>query len=67
MHSFALGVYDLSGRLMRALINGERVPGTYPAVWDGTDGIGDQMEGGVYFYRLSVGSRTTTKRMLLVR
>jgi len=63
-----LRVFDLSGRLIRTLIDGEVVkPGRYEVVWNGRDGAGRQMASGTYFYRLEAGDYSETKRMLLVK
>ncbi len=63
----ALDVFDLSGRLVRSLVNADRSPGTYYAAWDGTDHAGNLVEGGVYLCRLCAGSQTVTGRILLIR
>ncbi len=35
--------------------------------WDGRNGIGQSVAGGVYFYQLSVNGEKRTKNMVLVR
>lgn len=44
-----------------------REPGSYEAVWDGTDGDGDPVTPGPYFVQLSVGDRTQVRKLLLTR
>lgn len=53
-----LAVYDLSGRLIRTLVN---QPSSHPTIqlsqevfWDGRDESGDRVPGGTYFCRLTV-------------
>jgi len=36
-------------------------------VWDGRDSQGNPVSSGVYFYRLTVGDKTLTKKMILVK
>lgn len=64
----SLNVYDLSGRLVRTLLNGEMVDaGPREAVWRGRDEDGRQVAAGVYFYRLEAGDFNETKCMTLVK
>jgi flagellar hook assembly protein FlgD len=51
-----LKIYDVSGRLVRTLVNGTQQPGPYPVVWDGRDDAGRGVGSGNYFARLNVGS-----------
>ncbi len=67
-----LSVYNLLGERIATLANGEVVPGTYTATWNGTNQTGMHVASGVYFYRLAVGSNgntdyTMTKKMLLTK
>jgi beta-glucanase (GH16 family) len=62
-----LRVFDVSGRLVRTLVPGERMPaGPQQISWDGRDGSGRRVRSGVYFYRLDAGSFSDTKRVTLV-
>ncbi|MBU2501264.1 trypsin-like peptidase domain-containing protein [bacterium] len=64
----SLDVYDVAGRLVRRLIDGETMPaGTRSAVWDGRDGQGRGAAAGVYFYRLQADGFSGAGRMLLVK
>lgn len=62
-----LAVYDLLGREVRVLAEGRQAAGPHEAAWDGRDGRGTEMAGGVYYYRLTVDGRAMTRRMVLVR
>ncbi len=63
-----LTVYDLSGRLVRSLLNNEFMrAGRQHATWNGRDERGYRSPSGVYFYRIEVGDITQTKRMMLVK
>ncbi|HMB71340.1 MAG TPA: FlgD immunoglobulin-like domain containing protein, partial [bacterium] len=63
-----LAVYDVTGRLVRTLAEGRRVPaGAYRAVWDGTDRTGRRVASGVYFYRLETRDATRARRVTLLR
>jgi YVTN family beta-propeller protein len=63
----ALRVFDVSGRLVRTLVNTIEPPGSYRAPWDGRNDHGRAVASGRYFYRLIVGKITRTRAMTLVR
>jgi hypothetical protein len=58
----SLQVFDLLGREVATLVNEPKEPGVYTVQWDAS-GVGS----GVYFYRLTAGAFTATKRMMLVK
>ncbi|MCK4511950.1 T9SS type A sorting domain-containing protein, partial [bacterium] len=61
-----LAVYDLSGRLVRSLVDAYRSGGAHLAVWRGLDDRGQEVGSGVYFYRLEAAHASETKKMLLL-
>ncbi|HVP39862.1 MAG TPA: FlgD immunoglobulin-like domain containing protein, partial [Candidatus Saccharimonadales bacterium] len=61
-----LGVYDAAGRLVRQLVSGRVPAGDRSAAWDGRDEQGARVAGGLYFFRLQVGGRTLTARLVAV-
>jgi len=63
-----LRVYDVAGRLVRTLLNGEpRESGFQQVRWDGTDAAGARVASGVYFYRVNALGQSATRRMLRVK
>jgi hypothetical protein len=62
-----LVVYDVAGRQVRILVDGERTAGSNEAVWDGRDEGGKAVGSGTYLARLSFNGRIETVRMGLVR
>jgi hypothetical protein len=50
----SLEIYDLSGRLVRSLLDDEVPPGYHSVIWDGRDDAGAEVGSGVYFARLAV-------------
>ncbi|UCF04174.1 MAG: T9SS type A sorting domain-containing protein, partial [bacterium] len=63
----SLRVYDVSGRLVRTLVSGERAAGVYKEKWNGLDNKGRAVTSGIYFYRLHAGTFLKTKKMVLSR
>jgi len=62
-----LSVYDVRGRRVRSLSLGDRSPGTQTVVWDGRDDHGRPVPSGTYFARLTVGGKSLTRKMVLLR
>ncbi len=57
-----LEVFDILGRKVATLANGRYPSGKYTFVFDGTN-----LASGVYFYRLTAGSYSGMRKMLLIR
>jgi len=62
-----LGIYDVSGHLVRVLFEGTRAAGRYSKLWDGRDESGRLATSGVYFYRLVAGSFAETRKMVFLQ
>jgi thiol-disulfide isomerase/thioredoxin len=62
-----LNVYDITGRLVRNMVEGILESGSYSIVWDGRDNNGRRMGNGVYFYRLDAGGGQKTMKAVLVQ
>jgi len=57
-----LRLYDLLGREVRTLVNGEQEPGNYSRTVEAND-----LPSGVYFYRLMAATFSDTKKLLLIK
>lgn len=62
-----LEVHDNVGRVVTTLVAGHQDPGLYQVTWDGQNGAGSRVAAGVYFYKLTAGDFTSTKKMVLIR
>ncbi len=62
-----LRIYDMNGRVVRTLIDGEQPPGRYQMTWDGRDQAGRPVASGIYPYRLQVAGNTQTRKMVVLR
>lgn len=63
----ALAIYNANGQLVKTLVSGDKARGTYDITWDGHDSKGNQVSSGVYFYRLSAGKFSETKKMVMLK
>jgi subtilisin family serine protease len=57
-----LKVFDALGREAKVLVNQEMKPGRYDIIWNAKD-----YPSGLYFYKLSAGNYSETKKMILVK
>ncbi len=64
-----LTLYNISGQLVRMLVNQKMSAGEWTETWDGRNDQGHQVPSGIYFYRLEAehGQWTSTKKMILMR
>ena len=67
-----LMIYDINGQLVRHLALGHRAAGVYQsqsraAYWDGWNEVGESVASGLYFYTLTAGEFSATRRMLILK
>ena len=65
-----ISIYSADGKLVRILDLGNRPVGIYEsrnraAYWDGRNELGESVASGVYFYTLTAGDYTATRKMLI--
>ena len=63
-------IYSASGIMVRTLMLGYQSAGIYhsrssAAYWDGKNDVGEYVASGIYFYTLSAGESTMTRRMVI--
>jgi hypothetical protein len=59
-------IYDLLGREVASLVNQDLKPGTYEVDWSSEQGA-STYPSGIYFYRLTTGVFSQTKKMVLIK
>ncbi len=62
-----LRIYDVSGRLVRTLVNGPLSAGQKTVVWDGLNDAGVPAAAGLYLYRLTAPGISRTLKMMLLK
>jgi len=60
-------VFDVSGRLVKSLLEGNRPAGDHTLTWHGDDDAGRPVGSGLYICRLRSGGQEETRSMTLVR
>jgi hypothetical protein len=64
--TYELAVYDLHGRRVRLVNSGVAAAGRFSLGWDLRDANGRPVSGGVYFARMTVGARTSTRKLIVL-
>ena len=67
-----LTIYDQSGQVVRTIDVGHRIAAVYERqskaiYWDGRNQVGEQVSSGVYFYHLSAGDYSNTRKMIILK
>jgi hypothetical protein len=62
VHEVSLKIFDILGRESAVLVNEQLRPGTYEVDWDASG-----FSSGIYFYALTKGGFSQTKKMVLVK
>ena len=68
--SVTLRIYAVNGALVRTLALGHQPAGVYrirsrAAYWDGRNSLGETVASGIYFYTITAGDYTATRKMLI--
>ena len=60
-------VYNMTGQLVRTLVDANQRAGEYKVLWDGKNDYGQQVSTGLYFFRMRASNFVSVKKMLLVK
>lgn len=61
-----LRIYDVAGRRVRTLVHDIQPRGQYIVRWDGRNDRGYKVSAGIYFYRIIVGRKTMSKKLIVL-
>jgi len=62
-----LSIFNISGTLVKTLVNRREAEGNKQAFWNGQDENGRNVSGGIYLYRIETDEFIATRKMLLLR
>jgi hypothetical protein len=60
-------IYNITGQVVRTLLNEKRAPGSHSVIWDGRNDVGQLAASGTYFYAITAGDFKESKRMIMVK
>ncbi len=59
-------IFDMSGRIIRTLVDGNLSAQQHSVIWDGEDSRGVPVSRGMYIYRVECGSSIATGKLILL-
>ena len=63
-----IAVYNLRGQLIRTVVNQQVLsPGEHSFIWDGKTDDGQPVASGIYFYKVTAGSFSSTRKMVMLK
>ena len=67
-----LTIYDATGQIVRTIEVGHRIAAAYESQpkaihWDGKNDLGEGVASGIYFYTLSAGDYSATRKMVILK
>jgi len=62
-----LSIYNMKGQLIVTLINEYKNPGYHYFTWNGKDKTGRFVTNGIYFYKMTTGKFSATKKIILLK
>ena len=62
-----LVIYNVLGQEIRTLVNAFKLAGRYRVMWNSRDDFGRSVSSGVYFYQITAGEFTNTRKMLILK
>lgn len=60
-------VFDINGKSVRTLLNRRHQSGRYRVSWDGSNDQGNDVAGGLYFYRIRCDGQETIKKAMYLK
>ena len=62
-----LRIFNVSGQLVRTLVDAPLGAGDYSVTWDGRNDLGAQVATGIYYYRIDAPGFNQTRKMALLK
>ena len=63
----SLVIFNVTGQVVRRLVDGDQTPGSHVLTWNGVDELGRPVASGIYFYQLIAGEFREVRKMLLLK
>lgn len=62
-----LDIYNVKGQLVRTLVNENKAAGNHRVLWNGLDKQNQPVSSGIYYYKMTAGKYSSSKKMILLK
>ncbi len=62
-----IAIYNITGQLVKRLVDDDKAPGWYTVDWYSDNQSGQQVSSGIYLYRMKAGDYMQTRKMILLK
>jgi hypothetical protein len=62
-----IDIFNLSGQHVKTLLDEYKLADSYDIIWDGSDDNGYSLSTGTYFYKIEIGTKNHTKKMIKLK
>jgi hypothetical protein len=63
----SIAIFNILGQEVTTLVDKTQPAGAYETIWDGIDRSGQRVGSGIYFYRITAGDFSETRKMVLLK
>jgi len=60
-------VFNMLGQEVKTLVNEQKNAGTFRVQWNGDNNLGNKVSSGIYIFRVSAGTNSSTMKMILLK
>ena len=62
-----INIFDIQGKIVKILVNDTFITGNHTVTWNGKNNYGEYAAAGMYFYHLTAGNFSQTRKMILLK
>jgi len=63
----SIKIFDILGKEVKSLVNGQNEAGSHSVQWNGDDNFGSKISSGVYLYMIKAGDFVSTRKMVIMK
>ena len=62
-----INIINVSGQIIKTIVNSSHQPGNYEIIWDGTNHYEISVPSGIYFYKMDANEFASVKKLVLLK
>ena len=62
-----IDIINISGQIIKTIVQSSHQPGNYEIMWDGTNYYGISVPSGIYFYKMDADEFVSVKKLVLLK